>query len=146
LKVAEIKEVNDHPDADKLYVMQIDLGEKRQLVASIKPFYKKEELLGKKIIVVSNLKPAKFRGVRSEGMLLAVENAEDCGVLFVEKAKAGSIVKVEGYNNKVSQIKYDDFAKLDIKVEKGKVIFDGKVLKVNGEEVKVDKFDEGKVC
>ena len=65
------------PKADKLYVLNLDLGnEKRVIVSSIRENYKPEELEGKKIIVLCNLKPAKFRGVQSNGMLLAAESPE----------------------------------------------------------------------
>jgi methionyl-tRNA synthetase len=67
--------VKDHPNADKLYLLEVDLGElgKRNLVAGIKEAYSKEELVGRRIIVVANLKPVKIRGVESKGMLLAAD-------------------------------------------------------------------------
>ncbi|HLC56647.1 MAG TPA: hypothetical protein VJJ23_05400 [Candidatus Nanoarchaeia archaeon] len=74
LRVAEILEVNDHPNADKLYVLKIDLGdEQRTLVAGLRAFYSKDELLNKKVIVLTNLEPKTFRGIESKGMLLAAE-------------------------------------------------------------------------
>ncbi len=75
LKVGEVLEVEDHPSADKLYVLKVNLGEEnpRTLVAGLKGYYSAEELKGKKIIVFSNLEPAVLRGVKSEGMLLAAE-------------------------------------------------------------------------
>lgn len=75
LRVAEILEVEDHPSADKLYVLKVDLGEEnpRTLVAGLKEYYPAEELKGKKIVVFANLEPAVLRGVKSEGMLLAAE-------------------------------------------------------------------------
>jgi methionine--tRNA ligase beta chain len=77
LRVATIKSVELHPKADKLLVLKVDLGnEERQLVAGIKQHYTAEELVGKKIIVVSNLEPAKLRGIESQGMLLAAEDSE----------------------------------------------------------------------
>lgn len=95
LKVAKIKEVREHPHADKLYVMIIDLGDKtKQIVAGIKSSYKKEELLEKQIVVVDNLEPAMLRGVESQGMLLAA--SDDTGISIVSperKMKLGSIVK-----------------------------------------------------
>ena len=60
LRVAQIKSIEEHPEADKLFVMKIDAGEERSLVAGLREHYTKEELLGKKIILVSNLKPAKL--------------------------------------------------------------------------------------
>ena len=86
LRVGEILEVNDHPDADKLYVLKVDIGEKEiQLVAGIKNFYKKDELKGKKIVVFTNLEPAVLRGVKSEGMLLAADKDGRVTLLVPEK-------------------------------------------------------------
>jgi methionyl-tRNA synthetase len=95
LKVAEIKEVNDHPNADRLYVVTVDLGGKiKQVVAGIKGSYKKEDLLGKQVVVVDNLEPAVLRGVESQGMLLAASDEQGiCIVSLERKVKLGSIVK-----------------------------------------------------
>ena len=86
LVVGKIVDVIDHPKADKLYVLKVDMGgETRTLVAGIKKWYKKDELLNKYIIVVTNLEPKEIRGVRSEGMLLAADDGEIVSVLTVDK-------------------------------------------------------------
>jgi methionyl-tRNA synthetase len=83
---AKVLEVADHPNADRLYVLQLDLGdEKRQIIAGVKAFYSKEELVGKTIVVVKNLEPAVIRGVESNGMLLAVKDENGLAVLTIEK-------------------------------------------------------------
>jgi len=90
LVVGEILECNPHPDADKLLVSKINTGDKvRQIVSGISKYYTTEELVGKKVIVVKNLKPVKLRGVMSEGMILAGKNKKDLEVLEVTKLKAG---------------------------------------------------------
>ena len=77
LRVAKIVSVEDHPQADRLLVLHIDVGgEQRQIVAGIKGHYSAEELQGKLIIVVNNLAPAVLRGVESQGMLLAIQAGE----------------------------------------------------------------------
>ena len=95
LKVAKIKEVTDHPTADKLYVIIIDLGDKtKQIVAGIKNSYKKEELVGKEIIVVDNLEPVILRGVKSQAMLLAASDLKGIAIIVPEREVAvGSMVK-----------------------------------------------------
>jgi methionyl-tRNA synthetase len=95
LKVAEIKEVQDHPNADKLYIITIDTGDKtKQIVAGIRNSYKKEDLLGKQVVVVDNLQPAVLRGVESQGMLLAAQDSQGICVISPERNVAlGSIVK-----------------------------------------------------
>jgi len=75
LKIATIKSAEPHPNADKLIVLQIDLGtEQRQICAGIKNHYTPEELVGRQIVVVANLETAKLRGLESQGMLLAASD------------------------------------------------------------------------
>jgi methionyl-tRNA synthetase len=72
MRVAQILKVEEIPKSKKLYKFEVDLGyEKRTICAGIKPFFKPEELLGRRVIVVANLKPAKLAGVESNGMILA---------------------------------------------------------------------------
>lgn len=76
LRTALVEKVENHPKADKLYLLTLKLGdgddaETRQIVAGIKPYRTPEELEGKTIIIVANLEPAKIRGVESRGMLMA---------------------------------------------------------------------------
>lgn len=72
LRVARVLEVREHPNADKLLCLTIDLGAaQRQIIAGLKPYYTPESLLGKQIVVVANLEPRKVRGLESHGMLLA---------------------------------------------------------------------------
>ena len=77
IRVAEIVDVEDHPNADKLYVLKLKIGDMdRQIVSGIKEYYKKDDLVGKKILMILNLKPIKLRGVESNGMLLAAADDE----------------------------------------------------------------------
>ncbi len=94
LKVARITSVDDVENADRLYLLKVDIGnETRQLVAGLKPYYGKEELLNKKVIVVTNLEPAVIRGVESQGMLLAAQNKDRVSLLTVDKdVPEGSVV------------------------------------------------------
>jgi len=88
LRVGQIKGVEDHPNADKLFILLVDLGEGEhdiQLVAGLKEHYKKDELIGKKIIVVKNLQPTLIRGIESQGMLLAAVFQDKVVLLTVDK-------------------------------------------------------------
>ena len=78
LRIGTVVEVNNHPEAEKLYVLKVDLGEEepRTIVTNIKSFYPYDRMMGRKLLVVSNLKPANFRGVKSFGMLMAAEDLE----------------------------------------------------------------------
>lgn len=79
LRVAKVVEVADHPNADKLLVLKIDLGgEQRQIIAGLKGYCSHESLLGRHIVVLANLQPRKMRGLESQGMLLAA-TAEEGG-------------------------------------------------------------------
>ena len=147
LKVAEIIEVKDHPNADKLYVLQINLGtEKRQLVAGIKEFYSKNELKNKKIIVVTNLKHAKLRGIESQGMLLAAEdNKGNVGLLTVKQSEPGDDVRFGNLENSNKELSFDSFQKLKIESRQGKVFFNDLKLKTDKEAISVEKVKDGKV-
>jgi methionyl-tRNA synthetase len=83
LRVAEIKTCEDIPGADKLYKLTIDVGEERTIVAGIKQHYTKEELVGKKIVVITNLEPRTIRGIISHGMLLAASSPDQTSVVLV---------------------------------------------------------------
>ena len=86
MRVAEIIEANEHPNADKLFVLRIAMGdEERQIVAGIRSSYDKDSLVGRKIIVVTNLEPATIRGEESNGMLLAASDGEAPILLAPEK-------------------------------------------------------------
>ena len=95
LRIAKIKEVVEHPNADKLYLLTLDLGDRqKQVVAGIRSFYQKEDLVGKSVVVVDNLEPAILRGVESQGMILAASDENGIVVVSPEKeVKPGSIVK-----------------------------------------------------
>jgi methionyl-tRNA synthetase len=88
LRVGEIKKVKEHPNAGKLLVLTVDLGEEeeRTIVAGLKEYYPLGELEGKKAIFVANLEPANLRGVESNGMILAAvtKNHEDVKILTIE--------------------------------------------------------------
>lgn len=87
LKVGKVISVKDHPNADKLYILLVNIGssEKIQLVAGIKQHYKKQELLNKKIIIVRNLEHKVIRGIDSEGMLLAAVSKDKITLLTPEQ-------------------------------------------------------------
>lgn len=78
LKTARVKAVVPHPDADKLLVLTVEVGEEeRTICAGIKQWWQPEQLVGKDIIIVANLAPRKLRGVMSQGMLLAVQDGDN---------------------------------------------------------------------
>ena len=85
LRVARVLEARPHPNADRLLLVQVDLGdEQKQIVAGIRQHYSPEQLVGKLIVVVNNLEPAMLRGEASNGMLLAATSNEKVVVLTVD--------------------------------------------------------------
>ena len=95
LIVAQIKEVKEHPNADRLYVLQVDTGKDvRQIVAGVRKAYTPEQLLGRRVILIANLEPAVIRGEVSNGMILAASDANGMALLMPDKDMAlGSVVK-----------------------------------------------------
>jgi methionyl-tRNA synthetase len=91
-RIAEVKEAQKVKGADKLLKLKIDLGsEQREIVAGIAQVYSPEEMIGKKIVIVTNLKPAKIKGIESKGMLLAAKDGEILSLVCVDKdVKKGS--------------------------------------------------------
>lgn len=129
-KIGTIISVEDHPDAEKLYVLQVDLGgEARQLVAGLKKMYKKEELEGRQIAVVTNLEPKELRGVRSHGMLLAAEP----GVILSPREKVENGANVHGFNSEKT-ISFPEFQKINLHVEDTN---SGQIVLCNGEKLRV---------
>lgn len=128
LRVGEIKSCKQHPNADKLYVLDVDLGVQRQLVAGLKDYYTKEELKNKKIVVVMNLKKAKLRGIESSGMLLAGESKGKIALLTANVKNGERVLTSEKIEFKRITIK--DFSKANLMV--------GVVKKVDDERLEVD--------
>ena len=78
LRVGKITVVEDHPDADRLYVVSLDDSSEdgRTICAGLKDYYQPSEMVGKSVVFVANLKPRKLRGVMSEGMMLAADDGD----------------------------------------------------------------------
>ncbi len=122
LRVGKVISVEDHPDAGKLYVLKVDVGsEQRQLVAGLKAFLPRENILDKKIVVVCNLKPAKLRGVESQGMLLAAEEKGGKRVALLEAPDSdpGDEVTLKGVPNTepFGELGIDDFFRLSFVID-----------------------------
>ena len=96
MKTGKITAVDIHPNADKLYVLKLDMGagEVRTVVSGIRPFYAPEALMGKTVIVAANLAPRPLRGVESQGMILAVHDGDRVKVLTVDTGEAAPGIRV----------------------------------------------------
>ncbi len=150
LRVANIVKAEQHPDAEKLYVITLDAGEEehRTICSGLVGHYSIEDLEGKNIIVAFNLKPAKLRGIKSNGMLLAAENKEHMEVLFVE-GQPGDRVLLEGDSESLEapskKIKIDRFFEIPITVKDHQVQVGETALCIKGNPVKAEKVVDGEV-
>jgi len=149
-EVGKITAIKRHPDAEKLYVEQVLMGDgERQVVSGVVPYYKEEELLGKLVVIVKNLKPAVIRGVESRGMLLACEKDGVLEVLSPVGAKPGDKISIEGAEAgsaaALPEITIDQFLTVKLEVKDSLALADGKKMLVNGAPIKTEKVAEGKV-
>ncbi len=86
LKVGTITQAQDHPNADRLLVLTVDVGGvAKQVVAGIRGHYQPADLIGKLVVVVDNLEPATIRGVASQGMVLAASGGDQLSVITLDK-------------------------------------------------------------
>jgi methionyl-tRNA synthetase len=153
LRVARIVKIERHPKADKLYIETLEIaGEERIIVSGLVPFYKEEELLGKHIILVYNLKAAKLRGVESQGMLLAASDKDEAGNERVEVLDAGDTptgvrVSLEGEEagELPGEIDLDTFLSIPITVENYRVTVGGKALTLQGKALQTRIIESGEV-
>ena len=166
LRVAKIEKVERHPKADKLYIEHIEIGEgvtgireERTIVSGIVPYYTEDELLGKKIIVAYNLKPAKLRGTESRGMLLAAGDNKGVGpngecierveVLDADDLPTGTRISLEGEEAvqtlAQAEIDIDTFFSFPITVKDNEVFCRGKRLLLDGKPIRTKIICEGEV-
>ncbi|MDR1575580.1 MAG: methionine--tRNA ligase [Treponema sp.] len=164
LRAAKIEKIERHPRADKLYIINLEIGEgvsgvreERTIVSGLVPFYREEELLGKQIIVAYNLKPAKLRGIESKGMLLAAgdhkgagpdgQNAERCEVLDSGGVPTGTRLLPEGEEAvpAPAEIDIDAFFSHPIAVNQFAVQSGGKNLCLAGKPVRTSIIPDGEV-
>ena len=155
LTVSKITKIERHPNGDILYILGLDTGEgeERTIVSSIVPYYTEEELLGHNIVLVNNLKPANFRGVKSRGMLLAAQdpNAPEhstCEVLFADDIPFGTNLVPEGLSNpeEMCYVKPDHFFDMPLYTQDGILKVDGHALvSPEGKTVLAKKYLNGQV-
>lgn len=154
IRVAKIIEIKRHPDAEKLYIETLDdgSGTPRTIVSGLVPHYSEDQLLNRNILVVANLKPAKLRGILSQGMLLAASAIQPDGhetveVIFVDHAQPGDSVEVVGMANNPTkaQITIDDFFSIPIVASNTLIKTGTASLIVAGKPVSTQMVTDGKV-
>lgn len=144
LRVARITEAREHPNADRLILLDIDLGdEERQLVAGIAGEYAFDELEGRRIVVVANLQAAKLRGELSQGMLLAAQGDDELGLLFADAEPGTRLTTASMGEPGAGTITIDDFSAHEMVATGAGVTLDGEPLE--GAPITVDRGVVGPV-
>jgi methionyl-tRNA synthetase len=144
LRVGEIEQVDDHPNADRLYVLGVNFGgEKRQIVAGLKAHFDKAYLKGKRCVFLFNIKPAMLRGIESNGMILVASDGRNISLLETEQSNSGEPVMLEGYTRNTEPITFYDFEKVNLRVANGHVEYEGVVLHTEKEHVVVKNVKDG---
>ena len=151
LRVAKIEKVEQHPNADKLYVLQLKLGEEeRQIVSGLVDHYSIDDLVGQHIVLVYNLKPAKLRGIKSEGMLLAAstEDEKELEVLFLPDVEPGIRLSLNGEEpaaEGAKRISIDQFFSVPMRVEDNTVMIGTTAVAASGSPVRTKTLSRGSV-
>jgi methionyl-tRNA synthetase len=139
-RVAKILSVENHPDAESLFVLKVDAGESepRTVCAGLRKSYTASDLFGKSVLLFANLKPAPLRGIMSQGMLLAGDGLEGKAVLVeVGDAKVGTRAEFSGLAPlaETRELKLKDFEKITLSVAHGNVVCNTMSLSVTGKPV-----------
>ncbi len=114
IRIGLITSVRKHPSADKLYLLEVDIGEKRQIIAGLREHYSENELIGRKVIVLANLATARLRGYESQGMVLAAENGN--AVRLLKPYADLPLGRVSDDAAAERTISIDEFRSLDLRI------------------------------
>ncbi len=146
LVVGKILQVKNHPQADTLYLLDVDFGNtlgKRQVVAGLKKYFSREDLEWRKAIFCLNIKPATIRGEVSQAMILVAEDGKHLALLEAEKSNLGEEVLVQGMKSSDAEITFEEFKKLHLEVRHERVWVESKKLATAQEEVVVHGLADG---
>ncbi len=146
-RVAEVQSVADHPDADGLYVLSVNTGtDTRTVCAGLKKSYRADELSGRKVVLLANLKPAKLRGIESQGMLLAGSGEERPVLLDPGAVSVGTTLAFGDLNAAPKDnINIKDFQKFEIRVRAKFVEYQGRRLGSGAHSITCDAPDGAEV-
>ena len=144
IRVGRIEEAVEHPNADTLFALTVDIGsEKRSICAGLRGHVTAGDLAGRKVLVLANLKPATLRGIESRGMVLATDR-RDGKVVPVDPGDAspGDLAAVEGIpSSPKSKVSKGDFEKAPLEIRSGIVTYRGMPLRTPAGPVRCDAED-----
>jgi len=143
LRAGRIVQIDDHPSADKLYVLQVNLGSStRTIVAGLKESHSRADLLNRPCIVLTNLKAARLRGVESQGMLLAASKIAGPELLNPGDVAAGTQLSFQGVEPRVEErLSLENLKEAQLEVRGGRVTGSGHELFSGGKPVLCDAPD-----
>lgn len=148
LKVGKIIEVKKHPNADQLYWLSVDLGEgePRSIVAGLVKSYSPEDLSGRKVILLANLKAVKIRDIKSRGMVLVCKHRNKMELLDGSSFEPGMTVTVDDQNIDHSELTLEEFNEVDVHVKNGTLMFEEQKCHIRGKFIETRNLKTGKVC
>src|SRR3989339_1539418 len=138
--VGKILRVENHPDADSLYLLTVDLGPelgKKQVVAGLKKYLSINQLQNQKALFCANMKPAKIRSQMSEAMIFAADDGTSAALLEASKSPVGMEAHFGGMENAASEVTFDEFKKISMRVKSGKVFYENQKLATKVEDIQV---------
>lgn len=147
IAAGQIKAVKPHPEASHLYHLAVDLGEgrDRSMVAGLVKHYTAEDLTGKKVFVLANLKPTELHGISSEGMVLVCEKRNKLELLDASPFSVGDLVSVEDQDIDHSEISIDQFKTAPLRIVNSELFFDDQKCTINRTPIKTVLLQNGKV-
>ncbi|MCP4715463.1 MAG: methionine--tRNA ligase [Deltaproteobacteria bacterium] len=147
LQVGQVLEVRPHPEADHLYHLSVDLGEgaPRSIVAGLVKHYAADELQGRRVIVLANLKVAELKGVPSQGMVLVCEKRNKMELLDGSPFAVGQVVTVAEQKVDHCELTIEQFKAAPLRVVDGALMFDDQACTIEGRPVVTSAVKNGKV-
>jgi methionyl-tRNA synthetase len=137
-RIAKVEAAEDHPSAEKLLVLALDVGElgRKQVCAGIKSHYSAADMVGRKLLLVANLKKAKLRGVESQGMILAADDPDGGVHLLSPEGEPGAFATVEGYDHRPGQnLAIEALDPVVLEIRGGALTCDGKPVTAGGAKI-----------
>jgi len=148
IKAARILQVERHPDAAHLYSLTVDCGEahSRTVAAGLVKHYSPEELAGRNVLLLSNLKPVDVRGLSSQGMVLVCEKRNKLELLDADDAAPGTVLEVESQGGaQAGEITIDFFKQAPLRIVDSRMIFDDQACCINGRPITTHVLKNGPV-
>src|SRR3989338_8976724 len=146
--VGKILRVENHPDADSLYLLTVDLGPelgKKQVVAGLKKYLSINQLQNQKALFCANMKPAKIRSQMSEAMIFAADDGTSAALLEASKSPVGMEAHFGGMENAASEVTFDEFKKISMRVKSGKVFYENQKLATKVEDIQVKGLKDNSI-